>query len=461
MSRRVPLALVPLLAVFAAASLALARPASSGTAPAQTAGVVAFVGVTVLPMDRDRALPDHVVIVERGRIRTVGSRTETPLPAGATVIRGDGMFLLPGLADMHTHSVDPADLASWLASGVTTILDMGYAPGDASPGFATPDFVRGERLAWNAEPRVAPRILAGLMIDGPQWRRGVQTPAAVDSAILLAKVSGYEFLKVHGGFDHRLLPEIFGAASRAKLPILAHLPRGVPIDSVLPHIALVAHAEEFLYTAFADGAQATRDVSAAQVATVVKRSGVFVAPSLVSYAAVTRLWGNPAEVDSALAHFDARWITPPMRKWWRNTHYARRTGSLAGELAFLRRFTLALHEAGVPLLVGTDAPGIPFLPAGPSVLGDIRELVGAGLTPFEALRAATAVPGAFVARYVPGGEPFGEVRVGHRADLLLVRGDPRADLGALAAPVGVMRGGTWHDAASLRAAVEREAATWR
>lgn len=113
---------------------------------------------------------------------------------------------------------------------------------------------------------------------------------------------------------------------------------------------------------------------------------------------------------------------------------------------FTRRLTGALHEAGVPLLLGTDALGAPLAIPGASAHQELQLLVGSGLTPYEALRTATVNPAKFLGKE----REFGTITVGKRADLLLVSADPLVDIHTLKNPVGVMVRGQWLPAEELQ-----------
>src|SRR4029077_6424526 len=104
--------------------------------------------------------------------------------------------------------------------------------------------------------------------------------------------------------------------------------------------------------------------------------------------------------------------------------------------AFMARFIKAFHDAGVPLLVGTDTEVISF--PGRAALEEIQELVDAGLTRQQALTVATKNAGDFVAKTIPGQTPFGTVAVGQRADLILLSANPLDKLENLRQLKGVM-----------------------
>ena len=98
----------------------------------------------------------------------------------------------------------------------------------------------------------------------------------------------------------------------------------------------------------------------------------------------------------------SRFLDPIWHTRWRNRDYVRRQGSLDARVAFLKRFTKVLSDSGVPLLAGTDSPTIPGLFPGSSIVDDLTLLVEAGLTPYQALTAATRTPGEFLAKYARG-----------------------------------------------------------
>jgi imidazolonepropionase-like amidohydrolase len=130
----------------------------------------------------------------------------------------------------------------------------------------------------------------------------------------------------------------------------------------------------------------------------------------------------------------ARWrAVPPMDP--PGGGYVRFTQALAG----------ALNRAGVPLMAGTDAMGYPFVVPGASLHHELRLLVASGLTPYEALRAATLAPAAFLGKTTE----FGGIATAKRADLLLVDGNPLEDLSRLRRPEGVVVRGRWFTRADL------------
>lgn len=104
----------------------------------------------------------------------------------------------------------------------------------------------------------------------------------------------------------------------------------------------------------------------------------------------------------------------------------------------------------MPLIAGGDAPTIAGLVPGFALHDEIDAMLSAGLTPWQVLTAATRTPGEFIAKTVAGAPKFGVVAPGYRADLLLVADNPLEKPATLRAPLGVMTGGRWYDAARLK-----------
>lgn len=419
---------------------------------ARAAPPIAFVHVNVVPLATDGVLPDQTVIVDHGLILAVGK--DVQIPAGATVVDGHATaWLAPGLADMHTHSDTRADMAVYLANGVTSVLNMG----EASNGF-----VGRTKPAANRAEIASPHVYTAFRVDGsPRYGSFVVgTPDEARWAVRLARTNGHDFMKVYNDLSPAAFDALVDETRIQGLPIVGH---GVTRVGLRRQLAagqlMVAHAEEFLYTVF--DVDAARDENAAPddaqipaVVDLVKRSRAFVTADLATYAAIARQWGKPAVVDAFLRAPESRYVSPQDRISWRLEDYASRRGSLDDRLAFLGRFVKALSEAGVPLVAGTDAPAIPGMAPGFSLHDDMDHLLEAGLSRQQVLAAAARAPGQMILRAFPGQAPFGTVTPGARADLVLSAGNPLDDLATLRRPLGVVAGGRWYDQAQLRVLLE-------
>lgn len=439
---------------LALALVATTLPAWGGSPPP-----ILFEHVNVVPMDRERVIRDQSVLVEGDTIQAIGPRL--PRPEGALVVDGGGTrYLSPGLADMHVHSTTSRDMVLFLANGVTTVLNMGGARSE---------FVDQVVPALNSGERPGPHVYLALRVDGtPEYGQlVVATPDQARAVVDLAKTNGYDFIKVYNNLAPDVFQAFIEAGRRSGIPVVGH---GVTRVGVQRQVAagqlMVAHAEEYLYTVFfpagADvGNRAPRLDQIPAAVGFTKHSGAFVTTDLNTYATIARQWGHPDVVEGFLAMPQVRFLDPDDRVAWRSGGYDQRSGSLDDRLAFLKAFTRALADAGVPILSGTDTPSLPGLVPGFSLHDNLHALEEAGLSRFQVLSTATRNPGEMLAIAKPGSQCFGVVVVGCRADLVLSEANPLDRLETLDKPVGVVATGRWHDAADLEALLEGVAAKYR
>lgn len=411
----------------------------------------AFIRVNVVPMDRERIIPNQTVIVEGDRILAMGSRLA--VPKHAHIIDGRGTaYLSPGLADMHTHSESPEDLAVYLAAGVTTVLHMGGARAG---------FVDNVVPAVNRGAIPGPHVYTGFKVDGSPAFNGfvIKTPAEARAIVGLAKTNGYDFIKVYVGLSPDTFSALAEEGSRLAMPLVGHGIYAVRLESQLAQgQVLVAHAEELFYTFFTPPAVEESDIPpdssriAAAVA-LVSRYNAAVTADVGTYAAIAHQIGHPEVLASFLSRPDATYLSPDTRLAWQRSGYVAKTARLEPKLAFLRKLIKAMADANVELVTGTDAPTVPGIVPGFAVHDSLDELEASGLSPFQSLSTATRTPGRFIAR-TKAGVPFGVVAPGSRADLVLTQANPLARIATLRAPLGVMAKGRWHEAATLRTLME-------
>jgi hypothetical protein len=422
----------------------LGEPAAVAEAPEQSADITVFVDVNVVPMDTARVLRHQTVVVQEGRITALGGRPS--VPKAARVIEGHGSaFLSPGLADMHVHSDTREDLSVFLANGVTTVLNMG----DASSGFM--DHVRP---AVNEGKIPGPHVYAAFRVDGsPRYGSFVvTTPDQCRAIVGLARTNGYDFIKVYNDLSSECFSALIDEGRRRNMAIVGHGVTQVGLERQFAEgQVLVAHTEEYLYTTFgALGSTAPSEDRIPEAIAFTKRYGAYVTADLNTYETIARQWGRPEVAATFMLAPETRYLSPRDRLGWREGSYAARSGSIDAKVIFLKHFTKALSDAGIPLVTGTDTPVIPGLAPGYSLHEDLRALEDAGLTRYQVLSAATRVPGEFIHAHVQGSEPFGTVTPGARADLILSGGNPLEDLSTLQKPLGVMVHGRWFTDEQLR-----------
>lgn len=424
-------------------------------------GAVAFVGVNVLSMLDERPLENQTVIVRGDRIVEVGAREAVHLPADVRQIDARGRFLMPGLADMHVHLEhldDEESLVLFLAAGVTTVRHMDGRP---------------RELEWRR--RVAegsllgPTIhMAGKVIDARPRPHDqttvVGSPGEASAAIRDQAAAGYDFVKVYDQLPLESYLAIVDTAAELGLQVAGHVPDAVGLASVLaakqtsiehldgyPTLVVrpVAADSSSWRPGFMVGeldARALREWAARTAA-----AGTWNCPTLV-----VKQQAVPLAAARALLESDRmRTVWPSLREGWNYLYYAYAFRD-PDEFAMLprgaeNRFATvrALRDAGAPLLAGTDTPHL-FVEPGPSLHRELATLVNAGLSPYEALRAATSQ----ASRFLGSADEFGVVRAGARADLVLLSANPLADIAAVGAIEGVAVRGRWMDAEELRSMVD-------
>jgi imidazolonepropionase-like amidohydrolase len=395
---RRPIAAVARALAAGVAAMTIAAAASSAQSAA--AATLAIERVTVLPMDRDTAMVDHTILVSHDRIVWVGPSREARVPARARRVDGRGAFVIPGLADMHVHLESVEDLGRLVGAGVTTVRNMRGDP---------------RHLAWRDS--IARGALVGptIFTSGPSLRGArrfgsedarfahVRTPRDADEIVRRQAAAGYDMIKVLYGLGLPEYQQVLESAHSARMPVVGHVISSAGLE---------------------------RSISAGQVS-------FEHAYDLHERSRLTSITGE----DPKRSDRDARAIARAGA--WVGTIASSRDGDCAPQPERLRAIIASLRRATVRMLAGSDA-GIGPVRAGASLHCELRTLVAAGLTPYEALATATVNAGAFARMHLSRSQvPFGTVTTGSRADLVLLARDPRADIGALVSPVGVVLRGSW------------------
>jgi uncharacterized protein (DUF885 family)/imidazolonepropionase-like amidohydrolase len=452
---------------------AAAAPEGDGSRGALQPGALAIVGVNVVPMTSDTVLRDATVLVRDGRIARMGPRGEVPVPAGARRIEGGGRWLIPGLADMHVHLFSDGDvpdaaaadeLGVMVANGVTAVRLMNGTPEQ----LALRDDVRAGRVVgpqlWLASPELAGRAYGGEGFRG----RVVATPAQGRDAVREAAGAGYDFVKL----TLFVAPEAFDAvadeARRRGIRLVGHVDPRVGVARALAAGQSIEHLDDYLEQVLADSAPMRTSVSdrglfraenwlsldhvddakVARIAGETARSGTWTTPTLGVFKrafalgvpdSVVRAWPDWRHYPPELLQLYA---TARERHWALPVDPARRV-----KWAGVRdRLVKAIADSGGRILAGSDTPEW-FHVYGFALHRELESLVAAGLTPYQALAAATREPAA----YLRASSEWGTIAPGRRADLVLVDGNPLEDVRSTARIRGVAIGGRWLDRPALDA----------
>ena len=394
---------------------AAVAPASTTALPAQT--VTAVVHVSVVPMDRERVLPDQTVLVRGDTIVALGTAAQVPIPVGATLIDGTGKFLLPGLADLHVH-LDPAGvpdsmvaglLFRLVAQGVTTIRAM---------------------AADSVHVALARRVRAGQVV-GPaisttvstaRCRSGSRLPA--ESALLRClhglRAAGYDYLAV-AAFDDAL---VFGlGAPSLDSVVTAAMHAGIQVaDSTVPPTS--DRFKTMILKPVADAS--LPDLS-------LERLYGYEWPGPPTDTVSLNLEASSFATMAAIVAGLGLWTIPALAA---RDDEGRRASRLILQ---------TLRGLNARFLLGTDFSRAVHPTA--TVSRELGLLVDAGMAPYRALETGTR--GA--ATFLGVADRRGTIGPGKRADLVLLDGNPLDDIRRVDRPVGVMVRGRWFDRAALDA----------
>jgi len=433
-------------------------------------GGYAFVDVTVIPMDREVVVSGQTVLVDGDRIVTVAPVDDVQVPDAAEVIDGRGLYLMPGLADMHTHPNYESDLLLYPIYGVTMIR-------------INADF--GENLDWQkaaagADSRYPNMFVAGPIIDvEPPWFPGSATLTTPDEAraeVDRQVAAGYDFIKIFPRFQPETYRTLIDTAHEHDRMVTGHSLFQVPISDVLEMgIDAIEHMDGYAY-ALQDSPLGASDVWPDKpgslrtqqpywlttnrdrfqtLAAALVRYGTWTVPTLVVGLGFNK---TQSEVDTFLASDLAKITHPGYIAWWRSVHVDEQTAAEAASAHQTRlRLIKVLHDAGAGIVAGTDSTN-PFVVHGAALHDELSYFVKAGLTPYEALTKSTID----AARFLRQQDEFGRIASGFRADLLLLDTNPLEDISHTRNIAGVMLRGKWMPAeelAAVRAELEADLAT--
>ena len=431
--------------------------ASDGkTGPPSTRNAIAIENVTILPMSAGAApVLDATVIVEAGRIETIGPSGATMVPPGMRRVDGTDKWLMPALSDMHVHvenarmaeagtcpeAFDTADiLLPYVANGVLQVFNLS----------AMSESV-GQRNEVESGRVLGPHMALAAMLDGspavrPGRARSAGTPSDGRQAVRDIKVEGYEFVKTYERLDLPTFSAILDQAKLENLRVLGHIPargEGITEKFFQPGFEIVVHAEEYAYQSEQAGAdpKAMSDDDIPRFAEMAKRNGTWLISTL---SLNERIVEQTRSVQSLEARPEMAFVHPMIYKEWiENNRYAKlaspeRLVRLERVVDFNRKVVQVFLQAGVPILPGTDSL-IPGVVAGFALHDELEAMTRAGMTNADVLTAATRLS----AEWLGVAEDRGTVEQGKRADLILLDGDPMSEIGNTRRISAVIAGGRY------------------
>ena len=450
---------------LAALAVTAAVTGCTGVRPAAepVPGLTAFTNVSVLPMTSDAVMAGQTVVVRDGMITAAGPAAEVEVPRGATVIDGEGGFLMPGLAEMHAHVPPGANppreevediLFLYVANGITTIRGM---LGSAYQIPLANELERGEVLGPN------------FYVGAPSLNGGTApTPEAAETLIRSHVEAGYDLQKIHPGVPRAAWDRMAEVAREVGLTYGGHVPQDVGlVHAIETGMSTVDHLDGYIQAIASDDVQAqvsvgqislaglARGVDEAKLADIIQLTidhDVYVVPTMYLW---ENLYGAP-DADRILQQPEMKYVSPQTREGWRRRAGSGREGADV-YLALRMRVLKELSDAGAGILMGTDSPQLFNVP-GFALHRELAVMSEAGMSNYEILKSGTATVGEYVASHLEMDGNFGTIAPGQRADLVLLGSNPLDDLGNLVDRVGVMVRGRWVSRDEIDAGLEELAA---
>lgn len=431
------------------------------------AQTVAFTGVNVIPMDKERILENQTVIVSNGIILAIGKNVK--VPKDAQVIDGKGKYLIPGLMDMHTHLLSDGDeypksiaedeLKVMIANGVTTIRLM---IGTKEQLILRAKSANGEIIAptiYAASPHLTGRKQGNDFV--------VKTEEEAREAVRQSKAAGYDFIKITTFIDAKVYEAAIDEAAKLNIKVVGHADsRFVGVDRALKAKQQIEHLDGYMEMLLKDDAPMKGSVSdlyiyqpknwesldfidESKIPALAKRtveSNPFVDPTQHF---MKNTFGLPRSEESIRAQPDFRFYPKSVQDWWIN--YLKRTPinqvSLEKRAKWIQvrdKIIKAIYDAGGKIMTGSDSPEFLFL-YGFSMHRELKALNDAGLSNYAVLEAATKNPSMFFGTL----DKVGTLEKGKKADLILLNANPLENISATENRAGVMLKGKYYTQTEL------------
>lgn len=427
---------------------------------AQKNSTLVFTHVNVLPMNKEIVLPDHSVIVEEGKIRSMGPSPSIKIPPKATVINAKGKFMIPALSDMHVHlegdawnimyapgsaftaeEIDFNDiLFLYIANGITTIDVL----------FAFPEHILLREKIRNNEI-LGPRLILSRMIDGagkawpPPLGVWINNAEEAKKAVIEMKQQGYDRVKVYSFLDKDSYDTIIATTKKLNMPVDGHVPFSTSVEYVLSSGQnMIAHIEEIMKFA--------KNYDAEQInyyADLVAKTNTWVTSSLILNRNLNALLKDSAYEFSKPG---TAYLHPMGWGIWKFVYQniykpipeKARLKMIDGYNLFQKPFAYAFYKKGGKLLTGTDAL-VPSTLPGFSLHEELEELVSAGLSPFEALKISTTNTFEFLGEL----DMAGTIEPGKIANFVLLDMNPLENISNTRKIFGVVKQDRWISKADI------------
>src|SRR6266478_5965101 len=409
--------------------------------------------------------PEQTVILERNHIASVGPSKSAKYPRNAPSVNCRGLFLIPGLWDMHVHLVfgdwfpdaKEISLPLFVANGVTGVRDMG----------SELNIVQDWRNEIEAGQLVGPRILtSGPMLDGPKPRFpssvAIATPEDAHRAVADLKRRGADFVKLQSLIPSEAVFAIAEEAKKQEIPFEGHVPDAVRASEMsaagmrsFEHLIGIFEGSSPAEGEFLKGNKTERKfittydaARAAALAEILAKNQTWQCPTLVWERGGNLIDVSDFSKDERVKYAPASWKNKTWKRFTDEITQGYGTDDLETRKKFIEKeleVVGILHKAGVPFLAGTDTPaGVHIFP-GYSLHEELQRFGAAGFTPLEALQTATINP----ARFFGIENQLGAIEKGRLADLVLLSANPLEDIANTQKIAGVVVNGRYFNRTEL------------
>ncbi|MDH4617909.1 amidohydrolase family protein [Brevibacillus sp. AY1] len=407
---------------------------------------LAFTHVTIVDVVDGQLLPNMTVVIERNRIVQVEQTDKALVPKESYVYQAEGKYLIPGLWDMHVHLLDDEKYAfpSLLANGVTGVRDMGASLSQMEGWVKT-----------SSAGQLAPRVFfSGPALDGPKtsgdgtlMQVNLKSEDEAKSAVQALSQYGVDFLKIYTYLPRNMYVAIVDEAKKQGIPIAGHVPFSVSAREAsemgqrsIEHLygILIASSKQealirqkyqndvpYIFSVDLEAAQSYDEQIAQELFETLASNETHVVPTLVTF----------HNLLSPMDPSRSQYAPTDVQQFWAD-YQEKGTANLEYSKSIIRplyeRFLALvadLNQTGVPIMAGTDTLWSEMEPIPNQVFGftlhdELELLVDAGLSPLEALQAATITP----ARFMEIADSAGSIEEQKWADLVLLDQNPLEDI---------------------------------
>ncbi len=404
---------------------------------------LALVGGNLIDGTGNAMQKDVTIIIKGDRIISIGSRVKTIIPEGAKAIDVRGKTLTAGLWDMHAHANQVDWSPAYLAAGVTSIRDLGNEI----------EFATVFRDAVNSGKVIGPEILLAGMTDGAgEAGNGIiraTTPDEARQVVSMYKSKGYLQIKIYNSLKPEIVKVITDEAHKLRMTVTGHVPRLMDaIQAVESGMDQINHVSFFLSAMLPNDKKRKGFLRISEI----NLESIEVINAIHLYLKNKTILDPTISLAALIYHpqnISIEKMEPGVTKLPDELYefkvsqpgvYGKSYDS--AKIAMDKALTLIgmLHKAGVPIVAGTDN-GVPVH----SLYLELELYVKAGLTPLEAIQAATIVP----AKVMKRDKETGTIEVGKRADIAIYDSNPLDNISNIRSVSAVVSRGYYYKSAPL------------